>query len=115
MAMLEDLGKLIERDVEDIEDTDEEKGEEDRQRPTIKKIASDVADEEDEEEKSSGSEIGGILKHIEAVKDAVAFIDKMTTDEGNTTAFEAEVALRRAIDRMQDLADESYKSKKTKE
>jgi len=106
MAMLEDLGKLIERDEED----EEELGGEDR--PTIKKIASQVVDDEVEDEKSSGSEIGGILKHIEAVKDAVAFIDKMTTDEGNTTAFEAEVALRRAIDRMQDLADESYKSKK---
>ena len=102
MAMLEDLGRLIERDEEDIEGDEEES-------PSIKKIVSDVADEE---EKSSGSQVGGILKHIEAVKDAVAFIDKMTTDEGNTTAFEAEVSLRRAIDRMQDLADESTESEK---
>jgi len=105
MAMLEDLGRLIERDEEDIEGDEEES-------PSIKKIVSDVADEENEEEKSSGSQVGGILKHIEAVKDAVAFIDKMTTDEGNTTAFEAEVSLRRAIDRMQDLADESTESEK---
>lgn len=106
MGVLKDLGNLIERE----EDEEELGGEEDQ--PSIKKIASKVADDEEDEEKFSGSEVGGILKHIEAVKDAVAFIDKMTTDEGNTTSFEAEVALRRAIDRMQDLADESYKSKK---
>lgn len=104
MGILQDLGKLVEREIDD-----EEVGEDN---PSIKKIASKVVDNEDEEEKSSGTPVGEILKHIENVKAAAEFIDKLTTDEGATTAFEAEVALRKALVRMQDLADESYKIKK---
>jgi hypothetical protein len=105
MAMLEEIGKLIERDIDDI-------GGEEEDRPTIKKIASKMVDDEEDEEKSAGSPVGEILKHIDNVKAAVEFVDKLTTDEAETTAFEAEVSLRKALVRMQDLADESYKSKK---
>jgi len=111
MSILNDLEKLVERDIEDIEDIEDEK----ENSPTIKKIASKVVDDEENEEKSSGSAVGEILKHIDNVKKAAEFIDTLTTDEGNTTAFEAEVSLRKAIVRMQDLADESYKSKKKQE
>lgn len=111
MSIINDLGNLIEREVDDEEIEDIE----DEETPSIKKIANKAVEDEEGEEKSSGSAVGEILKHIDAVKAAVEFIDKLTTDEGNTTAFEAEVALRRAIDRMQDLSDESYKNKSEKE
>jgi hypothetical protein len=108
MSILNDLGKLVERDIEDdIEAIERE--EEDR--PNIKKIASKVVDDDESEERSSGSDVGEILKHIDNVKAAAEFIDTLTTDEANTTAFEAEIALRKALQKMQDLSDESYKKK----
>lgn len=109
MGILNDLDKLVERDIEDVED--DEGGEE----PSVKKIASKVVDDEEDEERASGSAVGEILKHIDAVKAAAEFIDKLTTDQANTTAFEAEIALRKALQKMQDLSDESHKDNEAKE
>ena len=101
MAILEELGKLIEKDIEGDEEDN----------PVEKDTEEEMDDEVDEEPSSGDEGIAGMTKHIEAVRAAAEFVDKLTTDEGNTTAFEAEVALRRAIDRMQNLADESKSSK----
>jgi hypothetical protein len=101
MRILNELSNLIEDEDEDFED-----------RPILKKPMRDEEDMEDEEE---DEDIGEILKHIEAVQAAAKFIDTLTTDQGNTTAFEAEVALRKSIERMKKLSDEVYKNKRKEE
>lgn len=106
MGIFNDLDRLIERDIEDIED---ESGDEDR--PTIRKIASKVMGDEEESDKAAGGAVSDILKHIDAVKRAAEFIDKLTTDQANTTAFEAEISLRKALSKMEDLSKEAYKSR----
>jgi hypothetical protein len=106
MGILNDLGKLVERDIEDIEG--EEVGEE---QPTFKKVADKVVDDEEDDDKASGGDIGEILKHIDNVTAAAEFIDTLTTDQADSNAFEAEVSLRKALQKMKNLADESYKKK----
>ncbi len=57
-----------------------------------------------------------ILKHIDAVEAAADFIDKMTPGEYGEDAFDAEVALRKALSKMRELADTAYEEdKKDKE
>lgn len=115
MGILNDLGKLIEReDDEDVEGGEEESGDESDD-TSAKEIADKSSEEDDEDEKASGSEVGDILKHIESVKAAAEFIDTLTTDQPDTTAFEAEISLRKALSKMQDLSDESYKNKKSED
>jgi len=110
MGVLKDLGNLIEREEEDEEELG---GEEDQ--PSIKKIASKFADDEEEDEKASGSDVGEILTHIDNLKKIIEFVDAMTSDEAETPAFEAEVSLRKALQKMEDLADSSNKNKTDKE
>lgn len=97
MNILDELGKLVEDDSDDFEEV----------RP-MKRIASKISSDNEGGEDSSGS-IDEMLQHIKAVQDAAKFVDKFTTDQGNTSAFEAEISLRKAIQKMQDLTDEVYK------
>lgn len=72
----------------------------------------------DEEEKASAemaakaekedAGVDDILKHIENVEAAADFIDKMTPGEHGEDAFDAEVALRKALVKMRDLSDAAY-------
>ena len=59
------------------------------------------------EKEESG--VGSILKHIENVEAAADFIDKMTPGEKGDIAFDAEVALRKALPKMRELSDDVYK------
>jgi hypothetical protein len=68
----------------------------------------DLPLDDDGEEREEGG-IDEILSHIKAVERAVEFIDRMTTNEANSPAFEAEVSLRKALEKMKELADETYK------
>jgi len=101
MSIIDDLDKLVEAEDEDVED---EEGVEEE--PTVKKIVAKVAGDEEDADKASGAVFSKILKHTENVQAAAAFIDTLTTDEANTTAFEAEIALRKALSKMQDLSSE---------
>jgi len=98
MNILDELGKLVEDGDDDFEEA----------RP-MKRMVSTSNDDGGEEDSQGGEGIDGILQHIKAVQDAAKFVDKFTTDQGNTSAFEAEISLRKAIQKMQDLADEVYK------
>jgi len=100
MGILKELHNIIEREIDDIEDDED--------------VSIVRNDRDEEEEDDSSSDVAGILKHIEAVQDAARFIDKFTTDEASNSAFEAEISLRKAIGKMQDLSDEIYKKKNKK-
>lgn len=76
---------------------------------SVEKIASKEIDREERgEEKPSG--VDSIIKHIEAVEAAADFIDKLTPGENSEDAFDAEIALRRALGKMRELSDTVYKS-----
>ena len=102
--ILDELDRLVDKD----EDRDDEKDEEgDEERKDIENI-----DDRNEDEN-----VGEILKHIEAVEDAAEYIDGLTPKmgAGDTIAFEAEISLRKAIERMKKLSDMMYKKQGKKE
>jgi len=122
MPILDDLSKLVEaeddeedrpikKEPEDLEgDTEEE-----QDSPTMKRVADKVVKDEEEDEKSSGSAVGEILTHIDALKKIIRYVDSLTGDEAESPAFEAEVSLRKALQKMEELSDSSYKKKTEKE
>lgn len=74
----------------------------------------DIEDEKASAEMAARAEkedagVDDILKHIENVEAAADFIDKMTPGEQGDTAFDAEVALRKALSKMRDLSEDVYK------
>jgi hypothetical protein len=66
-------------------------------------------------EKEEGASIDDLIKHIKAVTDAAVYIDMLTKDSPNSEAFDAEIALRKAIEKMQKLADETYEKNSDEE
>lgn len=73
-----------------------------------------VSDEEDNASaeiaaKKEEASVDTILKHIENVEAAANFIDKMTPGDKGDVAFDAEVALRKALSKMRDLSEDVYK------
>ena len=80
----------------------------------LDRIISDEEEERDSAEmaansKKKESSIDNIIQHIENVEAAADFIDKMTPGELGDVAFDAEVALRKALSKMRDLSDDAYK------
>jgi len=73
------------------------------------KASAELAAKAEKEE----SDVGSIIKHIEAVEAAAAFVDKMTPGEKGDVAFDAEVALRKALAKMRDLSDDVYKDEQS--
>jgi len=61
-----------------------------------------------EVEKDSAG-VDDILKHIENVEAAADYIDKLTPGDKGDVAFDAEVALRKALAKMRDLSEDVYK------
>jgi hypothetical protein len=59
--------------------------------------------------------VDDIIKHIENVEAAANFIDKMTPGDKGDVAFDAEVALRKALSKMRDLSDDVYKDRDNEE
>jgi hypothetical protein len=116
MGILKDIDRIIvEADIDDEEVTS----------PSVRDIESrdrniDIDDEEmedeidirDDEEDEKPEVLGDVMKHLENLKKIVYFIDGLTTDQGSTTAFEAEIAIRKAIEKMKTLGDELYKKNK---
>lgn len=91
MGIIDDLDKIVIKESDD--DYEERRMEIDR-------------DEED----SVG--VDEIMNHLENMERAVVFIDKLTTVQGDSNeAFDAEVSLRRAIDKLKDLSKKIYKEK----
>jgi hypothetical protein len=111
MNILDELGKLVEDDGDDFEEV----------RP-MKRMASKISSDDNEggedssgdEEASTSEAVGELLKHIEAVSNAAAFLDRLTPKlgAGDTVGFEAEISLRKSIERMTKLSDLLYKKKK---
>lgn len=91
MGIIDELDKMVirEDDLEDIEPRED-----------------DVEEVEDDD-----AGVDNILKHIENVQKAAMYIDGLTTKGAGDIAFEAEVALRKALQKMQDLSKDVYKSK----
>lgn len=78
----------------------------DEEKDSAERIAAKV---NDDEEKDVDAGVDDIVKHIEAVQAAADYIDGMTPGENSEAAFDAEMALRKALAKMQDLSDEVYK------
>jgi len=107
--LMNELRRLVEADEEE-DAVEDDTADTDTIEPDSEE---DVAEDEDDEEQPSTADIGEIVKHISAVERAVDYIDGLTPEEGEgtTVAFEAEIALRKAIDRMRKLSDSVYKNK----
>lgn len=104
MGILKDIDRIIvESDLDD----------EERDAPMDIEPKTIVRDEiEDDEEGDQPEVIGDVMKHIESLKKIAVFIDGLTTEQGDTTAFEAEIAIRKALEKMKALGDELYKKNK---
>jgi len=76
----------------------------DEEEVSAEKIVSKIDDKE-----SEGAGVDDIIKHIENVEAAVNYIDKLTPGENGEVAFDAEIALRKAISKMKELQDTVYK------
>lgn len=76
--------------------------EDDEEEVSAEKIASKETDNDD-------AGVDDIIKHIEAVEAAADYIDKMTPGDKADVAFDAEMALRKALAKMKDLSDTVYK------
>lgn len=79
----------------------------DEEKASAEKIAAKVNNDGDEKDIDTG--VDDIVKHIEAVEAAADYIDGLTPGENSETAFDAEMALRKALAKMQELSDEVYK------
>ncbi len=73
----------------------------------------DIEPDGEETIKTSSEDVSRIVKHIEDVERVVDFIDTLTPKlgEGDTVAFEVEIILRKALDKMKKLSDEIYANK----
>ena len=71
--------------------------------------SAELASKEVEKEPS----VDDIIKHIDNVEAAADFVDAMTPGEKGDVAFDAEVALRKALVKMRDLSEDVYKDAKT--
>jgi hypothetical protein len=111
MGILKDLGRFVEDEMEDRLDDEKISSRRDDDEDFSSKRDDDEDDFEEEEEEEEDGSAADILNHIESLQDIVKDIDKYTTDQGSTTAFEVEVSLRKSIQKMNDLADELYKKK----
>lgn len=111
MGILKDLDKLVEKEIDDEEDIEPTEDSSDES-PSVKDIAADSIEDEEEEQKISGGKVGDLLKHIDAIKAAIKFVDTLTGDGGETPAFEAEISLRKAVEKMQALSDDMYDGQK---
>jgi len=80
-----------------------------------------VGDEEEAsiEKAAKGEEensVDDIIKHIEAVEAAANYVDGLTPgNQDDEVAFDAEVALRKALSKMRELSDDVYKDTKNDE
>ena len=96
MGIIDELDKLV---IREDDDDFEERG-------SVERIASRIDGDEEE------AGVDDVIKHLDAVKAAAEYMDSIITDEAdNATAFEAERALRDAIEKMEELSKEVYKSK----
>jgi hypothetical protein len=73
----------------------------------------DIEDEENEEEEDD-SDLTDLMKYHKSLQKMILFIDELTDDgENNKLAFDVEVALRNAQDKLIKLNDEVYKDVKS--
>ena len=93
------MGKIL-YEIDKIVDDEEKMSDE--------KITAKVNDDGDENDIDAG--VDDIVKHIEAVEAAVNYIDGLTPGKNSEAAFDAEISLRKALAKMQELSDEVYKN-----
>ena len=99
MGIIDELDKLV---VQEDDGEFEERG-------SMKRVSSSIDDEEGGE---PVARIDDIIEHLDAVKAAARYMDKLIVDQPDTDiAFEAERSLRDAIEKMERLSKEVYKIK----
>jgi len=92
MGIISEIDKLILR--EEFDDEDES--------------GRDVARGMDDDDAG----VDEIINHLESVKKIAQYMDSLVRDQpDNDVAFEAEIALRKAIRKMEELSKEVYKLK----
>jgi len=107
MGIFRELDKIVKEDFDDEDDVSLDRDEGDRDDRDIDNDSDrdDFIDDDD----TDGADIKLILKHLDSVRAAADYIDKLTPGDKTGKAFDAEIALRRAIDKMSDLSDKVYK------
>jgi hypothetical protein len=78
----------------------------------IDRIVRDAEEAIEPRQDDDVTKVDDIMKHIENVEAAADFIDAMTPGENGDDAFDAEIALRKALGKMRDLSDAVYKDDK---
>jgi len=100
MGIIDELDKLV---VQEDDGEFEERGSMKRTTPSI---------DGDEDSELGVARIDDIIEHLDAVKAAARYMDKLIVDQPDTDiAFEAERSLRDAIEKMERLSKEVYKIK----